>query len=252
MSAITPTNIIAVFAIFCRVAGCLLIAPGFSSAMIPPRVRLFVTLAACFALTPLLIETVRPVVGDASGASLLFLIFTETAIGFLIGFLVRLFFIALQFITVGIMQMIGLSAIPGTTMDDGEQVPALTTLYVTTATVIMFAAGLHGQLLRGIVDSYSAFPPGQGLDPQVALTDVADQAAAAFLAVLRIASPFVVYSVIVNFAIGVTNKLTPQIPVFFIATPFVLFGGLFLLLLSVHDFFAYFQTVLATWFVQRF
>ena len=122
---------------------------------------------------------------------LLILIFTETVTGFLIGFLARLFFVALQFITVGIMQTIGLSAIPGTTMDDGEQVPALTTLYVTTATVIMFVAGLHGQLLRGVVDSYQAIPPGHGLDPRLALVDLVDQVSATFLVVLRIGSPFI-------------------------------------------------------------
>ena len=216
--------------------------------MIPLRVRLFVALGACFALTPLLLDQVRPAIGDGGGASLLILIFTETVTGFLIGFLARLFFVALQFITVGIMQTIGLSAIPGTTMDDGEQVPALTTLYVTTATVIMFVAGLHGQLLRGVVDSYQAIPPGHGLDPRLALVDLVDQVSATFLVVLRIGSPFIVYSIVVNFAIGVTNKLTPQIPVYFIATPFVVLGGLFLLLLNVHDFFAHFQTALATWF----
>ena len=42
---------------------------------------------------------------------------------------------------------------------------------------------------------------------------------------LRIASPFIIYSVIVNLAIGLTNKLTPTIPVYFISLPFVLFGG---------------------------
>ena len=53
----------------------------------------------------------------------------------------------------------------------------------------------------------------------------------------------------VNFAIGVTNKLTPQIPVYFIATPFVMLGGLFLLLLTVHDFLDYFVAALDAWLV---
>ena len=54
----------------------------------------------------------------------------------------------------------------------------------------------------------------------------------------------------VNFAIGVTNKLTPQIPVYFIATPFVMLGGLFLLLLTVHDFFAPSGVVLDAGFAE--
>ncbi|MNU03307.1 flagellar biosynthesis protein FliR [compost metagenome] len=36
-----------------------------------------------------------------------------------------------------------------------------------------------------------------------------------------------------NFAIGLINKLAPQIPVYFISTPYLLVGGLFLVYLSI-------------------
>lgn len=247
MNPIAPETILSAFAIFCRIGGCLLIAPGFSSSQVPPRIRLYVALAACFGLTPLLLDTVRPAVGDGSGMQIVTLLFTETATGFLLGFLVRLFFVALQFVSVSITQSIGLGAIPGTVMEDGDQSPALSTLYMVAATTLLFVAGLHGELLRGLVDSYRTIPPGHGLDTRLALVDIADQTSATFVVALRIGSPFIAYSVLVNFAIGVTNKLTPQIPVYFIATPFVLLGGLLLLLFTVHDFFAYFQTALSTW-----
>ena len=57
---------------------------------------------------------------------------------------------------------------------------------------------------------------------------------AALMLALRLASPFLVYSLIINFAIGLINKLTPQIPVFFIATPFITAGGM-LLLYAISD-----------------
>jgi len=71
----------------------------------------------------------------------------------------------------------------------------------------------------GLVDSYTTIPPGPTFGARVALVDIADQAERAFLVALRIGSPFIVYSIIVNFALGVANKLTPQIPVFFIGVP---------------------------------
>ena len=148
MIAIAPETILAVFAIFCRVGGCLLIAPGFSSTQVPMRIRLYVALAASLALSPLLIDTVRPVVGDGSGPSLLSLLFTELATGLFIGFIARLFFMALQTITVAMTQAIGLSPIPGTVGDDHEQVPALTALFMLTATTLLFVSGLHLELLR--------------------------------------------------------------------------------------------------------
>ena len=54
----------------------------------------------------------------------------------------------------------------------------------------------------------------------------ADDLAAAFVVSLRVASPFIVFAVIVNVAIGLVNRLTPQIPVYFISGPFVIAGGL--------------------------
>jgi flagellar biosynthetic protein FliR len=111
----------------------------------------------------------------------------------------------------------------------------------------MFVAGLHAQLIRGLVDSYSALPPGTTFNVHPALADIADKGGTAFLAALRIGAPFIAYSVVVNFAIGVTNKLAPQIPVFFIATPFVMIGGLFLLLFSLHDILSYFVAAFDSW-----
>jgi flagellar biosynthetic protein FliR len=248
--AVTPQSVVAVFAIFCRIGGCLLIAPGFSSQHVPVRVRLYVALAASLAMTPLLIDGVRPAVGDGAGPAILGVLFSETATGLLIGFVARIFFVALQFITVAMTQAIGLSALPGTAVEDNDQVPALSTLYTTTATTLMFVAGLHTELLRGLIDSYRAIPPGGVFAARVALVDIADQTSAAFVTALRIGSPFVVYSIVVNFAIGVTNKLTPQIPIYFIATPFVLIGGLFLLALTVRDFFGTFQAAFTSWLIN--
>ncbi len=247
MSFVTTETLLAVFAIFCRIGGCLLIAPGFSAVQVPTRVRLFIAIGISLALSPLLIDTVQPKVGDGSGLTLLPLLFTELVTGLFIGLAARLFFLALQTITVAMTQAIGLSPIPGTIGDGVEQVPALTMLFTLTATTLMFITGLHVELLRGLVHSYAALPPGQPFQARLVLVDVADQVAATFLIALRIGSPFILYSIIVNFAIGITNKLMPQLPVFFIAMPFVLVGGLMLLLITARDFIEHFQGALGTW-----
>ena len=46
------------------------------------------------------------------------------------------------------------------------------------------------------------------------------------MVVIRLGSPFIAYAILVNLAIGFVNKLTPQIPVYFISLPFVIAGGL--------------------------
>ncbi len=246
MIGIGPDTIISTFAVFCRVGACLMIAPGFSNRQVPTRIRLYLAIAISLALTPLLLDDVKPLVTDAGVPALLGVLFGELARGLLIGLIARLLFMALQVITVGITQLIGLSAMPGASMPD-EQAPALANLFSVAAATLMFVAGLHAQLIRGLVDSYSALPPGSAFLVKPALADLADKGGAALLAALRIGAPFIAYSVLVNFAIGVTSKLAPQIPVFFIAMPFVMAGGFFLLLFSLHDILSYFVATLDSW-----
>lgn len=237
MTSLTSESVLAILVIFCRIGGSLLVAPGFSSSQIPARIRLFVGFAITLALAPILIDSVKARLGpDAAPATILPLIFAELATGFLIGFLARLFFAALQTITVAISQAIGLGALPGTVMEESEQMPAITTLFAVTATVILFASDLHLEMVKGLLESYATIPPGTGFVSRLALADVTDQLTSVFLVALRIGSPFLVYSLIVNFAVGLTNKLTPQIPVYFIAVPFVLAGGLLLTFYAMREF----------------
>jgi len=243
---IGPDTVLATFAIFCRVGACLMIAPGFSSSQVPVRIRLYLAIAVSLALAPMLIPEVQPLLADAAVSALLGLLFGELARGLLFGLIAHLLFMALQVITVAITQLIGLSSMPGTALPDAQE-PALANLFSITAATLMFVTGLHGQLIRGLVDSYAALPPGAGFGVQPALADIAEKGGVAFLAALRIGGPFIAYSVLVNFAIGITSKLAPQIPVFFIATPFVMLGGLFLLLFSLHDILSYFVAAFDTW-----
>ena len=52
---------------------------------------------------------------------------------------------------------------------------------------------------------------------------------------------------IVNFAFGLTNKLTPQIPVYFISLPFVIAGGLFVLYFTLGEFLGVFVQSFSLW-----
>lgn len=246
MIGIAPDTILSTFAVFCRVGACLMIAPGFSNSQVPTRIRLYLAIAISLALAPMLVADVKPLLADVGVPSLLGVLFGELARGLLIGFIARLLFMALQVIAVAITQLIGLSSMPGTSLPD-ENLPALANLFSIAAATLMFVAGLHAQLIRGLVDSYIALPPGSAFNPQPALAELADKGGAAFLVALRIGGPFIAYSVLVNFAIGVTGKLVPQIPGYFIATPFVMLGGLFLLLFSVHDLFSYFVAAFESW-----
>ena len=64
------------FLVFCRMAGCLILVPGLSTARVPTRFRLFLAVVLAFATAPLVDVSQRP--NDASSAGLLWLVAGES------------------------------------------------------------------------------------------------------------------------------------------------------------------------------
>lgn len=247
MSELGPATVLAVFAIFCRIGGCLMLMVGFSSPRVPVQMRLFLSLAVTLALSPLLIDQIKPFVTNASPAALLYLIGAETFTGSLFGLLGRIFFLALQFMVMAIASYIGFSALPGVPIDEAEPLPSIVSLITMGATVLFFVTDQHWEVLNVLVSSYSAWPVGSAFSVQGGLIQIADRLNESFLLALRMSGPFLVYGIIFNLAIGLINKLTPQIPVYFVSLPFATMGGLILLYFTAGDFLNLYIAGFAAW-----
>lgn len=241
--------VLGVAVLFARIGGMFLIAPGFSSLRAPVQVRLLLALGITLALAPPLVDGAAASVADRTPAAIVGVIVSETLVGLFIGLMARLLMMALQTMAVAVANMVGLGGIPGMSLDGEEAAQAAAAMFTMTALVIIFIADLHHEIIRAAVGSYEVLPAGGGFDPQAALTNVARQAGEAFMVGLRLAAPFLIYSLIVNFAVGLTNKLTPQVPVFFVALPIVTAGGLMVMAYAIREvMFAFrlaFQSLLA-------
>jgi flagellar biosynthetic protein FliR len=244
---IGSTAVLSVFILFCRIGACLMVMPGFSSDRVPVIVRLLLVFSTTLALTPMLGPEIQASFIHATPVELAKLILSEILIGFLIGLLGRIFFAALETLANGIAMGIGLTSALGTPIDEMEPLPAISTLITFTATALIFMMDLHWEVLRGIVASYQAIPASGGFGARFNLVQIADCLSRAFFLALRVSSPFIVFTIIVNFSVGLTNKLTPQIPIYFISTPFVVAGGLFLLYFSGEQFMELFMAGFSMW-----
>ncbi|MGC5779416.1 flagellar biosynthesis protein FliR [Methylobacterium sp. NFXW15] len=245
-----PETFLGVFLIFCRIGGCMLVVPGFSSPRVPQQVRLLVAGAISLALSPLLLPLFQAKLGTQAPGETLRWILTESVTGLLIGFLGRIFLVVLETVTNAMSTMVGFGAMPGAAVEGSDPVPAIESLILVSATVLLFASDLHWELVRGLVDSYGRIPPGEGIGSQTSLVRVVDQVADAFMLGLRITAPFIIYAIVVNLAAGFVNKLTPSIPVYFIATPFVMFGGLLMLYYLGGEIMMQYLQTYATWLKQ--
>ncbi|WP_232630658.1 flagellar biosynthesis protein FliR [Methylobacterium sp. Leaf118] len=239
--------LLATFLIFCRIGGCLLIVPGLSSPRVPVQVRLLIAGGVSLAVTPLLLPLFQGRLPGQAPTDTLAWIASETVTGLTIGLLGRIFVFVLETVMNAVSTMVGFGSMPGTPVEGTEAIPAVESLVVFSAIALMFAADLHWELFRGLIDSYTRIPPGEGLGTQTALVRITDQIGEAFTLCLRIAAPFVIYAVAVNLAAGFVNKLTPTIPVYFVATPFVMFGALILLYSLSSEFLAQFLAGYLAW-----
>ncbi|OYX15275.1 MAG: flagellar biosynthetic protein FliR [Rhizobiales bacterium 32-66-8] len=247
MTAFTSASVLAAFLVFCRIGGCLMLMPGVGGRHLPLQIRLFLAIAISLAFVPMLYQGMEELARKADVASFVTMILAEVMTGATIGLLVRIYFLALQSMATAIAQAIGVATMPGISVDDDEQLPTIATLFAFTAMTLMFISDQHLELIRGLFESYGRIPPGALFAIRFALTDILDQLTAAFLLALRIASPFILYSILVNFAVGIINKFTPQIPVYFIATPFLTAGGMFLLYSTMDQLLTNFLMAFSQW-----
>ncbi|MCY0093538.1 flagellar biosynthetic protein FliR [Hoeflea ulvae] len=232
-------TVLALFATFCRIGGCFMVLPGFASFRVPMQFRLLLAAAISMALLPILWDTVYPRVQGGDSVYIL-LVGAELLIGVTLGLIARYIVLALQFAGTAISMAIGFNAAPANGILENEPEGHVTAVITVTALMVLFLGDFHHLVITSLVRSYSFMPMDSGFEARMALMTLTDTLNGAFMLVLRLASPFLVYGLIFNLSIGMVNKLAPQIPVYFISIPFILFGGLVLFFFGSTTFFSLF------------
>ncbi|MEC9105371.1 MAG: flagellar biosynthetic protein FliR, partial [Pseudomonadota bacterium] len=69
----------------------------------------------------------------------------------------------------------------------------------------------------------------------------------AFYIGVSVAAPFFVMGVVLNLGLGLTNRMLPSLPVFFVAAPVLIAAGLFVLVLAVPTAVRTFATRFVEW-----
>jgi len=226
------TAILAIFLAFCRVGACFMLMPGLSSVRVPMQVRLFIAVAVSMALFAHLWEVIVPHVGATAGP-LFTLIASELLIGATIGLVARFYLLAVQFIGSVIAMVSGFNAMGGIAVEESDPQSPMAAIISFSALLILFIFDFHHSIIRALVDTYQVMPLEALFDPRVALVNLVDTISESFFVMVRLGSPFIAYAILVNLAIGLVNKLTPQIPIYFVALPFIIAGALIMMYFAI-------------------
>ena len=211
-----------------RVSGVMLFAPFFSSNALPMRTRAVFAGALAFLLGPVVAALPR-----ADAAITFSSLLGELAVGLVYGLSLTLLNEMLLFAG----QIVGLqfSFSLVNLMDPGSSIetPLMGELFQLMGTLTILAAGLDRILLASLVRSFRAAPLGAfALRPPAAL-EIVRATGGVFLAAVELAAPVLAATMLVEIAVALLGKLSPQLPVMFLTVPLKTLTGFGLLMGSL-------------------
>jgi flagellar biosynthesis protein FliR len=207
-----------------RVSGMIAFAPFFSSTALPMRVKAIFVGAVAFLLGPL-VATLPHAQASINFSSLV----GELSIGLVYGLSLALLNEMMLFAG----QLVGLqfSFSLVNLLDPASpiQTPLLGELFQLMGTLVLITAGLDRILLASMVRSFHAVPLGTfALAPPTALV-IVRAASGIFLAAVELAAPVLAATMLLEIAVALMGKLSPQLPVMMLTVPLKTLAGLVIL-----------------------
>jgi flagellar biosynthetic protein FliR len=213
-----------------RISGLVLAAPLFSSAVIPMRIKILLSMAIAAAVFPL--ASVH-LAGPVTLATALTGLAGELAIGLFVGFCVSIMLMSVQIAAEFVSHQAGilLGSVFNPMLDSSESV--LSQLYYFAAMMGFLAIGGHRQLVRAVLDSFETIPVMGFRVVDGLLELVVDLVSIAFEMALRISAPVVVALLLALIALGFISRTVPQLNILTIGFPLKLAMALLVLALTV-------------------
>jgi flagellar biosynthetic protein FliR len=207
-----------------RVSGMVVFAPFFSSTALPVRTKAVFVGAVAYLLAPLVATLPMAQVSITFSALL-----GELAVGLVYGLTLTLLTEMMLFAGQVAGMQFSFSAVNLIDPTSSIQTPLLGDLFQLMGTLVLTAAGLDRIMLASMVRSFRAVPLGAyALAPATAL-EIVHAAGGIFLAALELAAPVLAATMLVEVAVSLLGKLSPQLPVMSLTVPIKTMTGFVLL-----------------------
>lgn len=209
-----------------RVSGMLVFAPFFSSSALPVRTKAALVLTVAFLLAPLVAElpNAHAEIGFAA-------LLGELAVGLVYG--VTLALLQEMLLFAGQIAGVQFSFSLVNLLDPSTHIetPLLGDLFQLMGTLVIIAAGLDQVLLASLIRSFRAVPLGGYALAPVTTLAIMRAAGGVFLAGVELAAPVLAATILVEIAVALVGRLSPQLPVMSLTVPlktltgFAILGG---------------------------
>ena len=201
------------FFILARIAGLFLQAPFFSSNRFATPAK--IAFAVWLACVLWFVVPVTPLLPTTPVAFLACLI-NEVVVGFLMGFVCNILFVAIQAAGEIMDMQMGLSVAQALDPVFGSVISIIGRLTFFTALVTFLALDGHHLLLSALHQSFTALPAGHLAN--FASPDLAQQlialGSALWMTGIKLAAPIVLLIFLADFTFGIVSRVAPQVNVF--------------------------------------
>jgi flagellar biosynthetic protein FliR len=197
-----------------RVSGMVVFTPFFASTAVPMRVKAVFVGAVAFLLAPLVAAQPNAQVAINFPA-----LIGELAVGLVYGLSLTLLNEMLLFAGQIAGLQVSFSLVNLLDPASAIQTPLLGDLFQLMGTLVLITAGLDRILLASVVRSFRVAPLGAFALAPVSASVIVHAAAGIFLAATELAAPLLAATLLVEIAVALLGKLSPQLPVMSLTVP---------------------------------
>jgi flagellar biosynthetic protein FliR len=216
IAQIGTQHVIAFFLVLARVSPLFVLAPLFSSKLVPGRVRGIVAVALALGLSPVVARQGQL---PTDAASIGVLLGKEILVGVGFAYALAALLAALQVAGSFLDTLVGFSF--GGTVDPvtGVQSTLLSQLYAMVGTLVFIAIGGDAWVIRGLSRTYELVGAAQYPSLDRLVEGAVTSFTQIFTAAVEVAGPVMLALVVTDAAFGVVSRVVPQLNVFAVGFP---------------------------------
>ena len=213
-----------------RIGAFLVVSPIFGSTAIPVQVRV---IAAAFLAIMVMAYSEVPDIESFNELRIIGVIITELLIGIAAGLILTIWFSAAVLAGEKIATSAGLGYAAQIDPNSGGQTPVVSQMLSLFMIILFLGVNGHLVVLRTMLESYSYLPIGAMPAWGAFIKGGVSAASAMFVAASIIMLPIAVVMLLINLAVGVITRSSPQLNLFSFAFPMSLLAIFILFYLSV-------------------
>ncbi len=214
------------FYILVRLLAFISAVPLFSEKSIPKKVKISLALVIAIVIYPHIPANTTPVF-SAEG---IMIILIQLVIGILLGFTLQFMLVTVRYIGELIGMQMGLSFAMFVDPSGGPHMPVISRFLNLIFTLLLFSFNTHLWFIYLLVDSFNVIPISSIPLSKEGIWMTIQAAGFIFSYGLLFSLPVIFILLMINIALGILNRMTPQLSVFVVGFPITLLCGVTIIL----------------------